>query len=61
MMNGHFLVVHVMTEVMILCIDVLGSWSILAYGGNLDCTTIIFEDVAMKSWGSAPNRKNHVS
>jgi hypothetical protein len=47
------MVVHVRAKVVILRIDVLGPWPILVHSCNFDCSTVVFEYLAM-------NRRNLV-
>jgi len=43
-------VLDIITEVVELYVDVLGAWAHLWDFGNLKCTTIVLEDMAMDCW-----------
>jgi hypothetical protein len=45
--DGDFRLVHVTSKMKESDVEMLGSWSILWEFGNLDCPTVILEDLAM--------------
>jgi len=49
-MKRYLTSVHKVPEVMVLYVDVLGSWSHLGNLGNFQCTTVVLKDSAVYSW-----------
>ncbi len=49
--------INVVPEVVILNVDVLGSWADLGHSGNFDCATVVFKNLAVNGWLSAAKSK----
>ena len=49
LVNGNVTLFNVLTKVMKLYIEVLGARSDLVYGCDLECTAVVFKDLAMDS------------
>ncbi len=55
--DGNLTLINIVSEVVILNVDVFGSWADLGHGGDLDCATVVFKNLAMDSWLGAAKPK----
>jgi len=55
--DGNLAPINVVSEVVILNIDVFGSWVDLGHGGDLDCAAVVFKNPAVDSWLGAAKSK----
>ena len=49
LVNGDVTLLNVLVEMMELYVEMLGAWSDLVYGHNLECAAVVFKDFAVHS------------
>jgi hypothetical protein len=54
-LNGDISVIDITSEMVVLDIDVLGSWTHLRYRSDLYRPTVVFEDLAVEPWVNGRN------